>query len=420
MGLAAAGVVVVQMDCGSQTYSFVGSKNWNVSASLQGFYDDNYSTGPSKKGSFGIEFSPTITANIPLTQTEIGLLYTYGLQYYEQRDHLNVNPIDQSHTFNFWVDHAFNERWNTKINDSFNVGQEPELLQAGASGVSATPFRLNGDNIANNASIMLHTDWTRLFSTELTYGNAFYNYDQQPYAGELNRDQNTIDLDLQWHIAPETVAFIGYEFGVVNYTDGALIDPTTYIVNGKIIRYYSDSRDNLSHYGYVGLQHNFLPNLVGSARVGGQYNDQFNDPLLTSTSFDPYVDVSLIYTYLPGCNAQVGYTQQRNATDLVAVNQVNYSLTQDQESSKVYASINHRITPKLLVSAIGSWSDSTFNGGQYNNQDETDYGLGLNANYAFTRNFSGELGYNYDNLSSPDGGRAYERNRFYIGVTVAY
>lgn len=412
MGLAATGVAACQMAC-AQALQPGPAKDWNVSTSLQGFYDDNYTTAPSRKGSFGFEVSPTISANVPLTQTDFGLLYTYGLQYYEERDHLNQNPIDQSHTLNFWLDHAFNERWHAKVSDSFNVGQEPALLAPGQP-VSAAPFRLDGNNIANDASAMLHSDWSRQFSSEITYDNFFSDYSSQPYAGELNRDQNTIALDLQWHFSPETTALIGYEFGTVNYTDGAII--ATY---GNNLPYYSDARDNVSHYVYVGLNHNLLPNLVAAGKVGLQYTDNYNDPLQKSTDLSPYVLLSLIYTYLPGCNAQVGFTQSRNATDLTSVGS-NGSLTLNQESSTVYASVNHQVTSKLLVSVVGNFSDSTFNGGLYNGQSDTDYNLGVNANYSFTRHISGQAGYNYDNLTSPDSARVYERNRYYIGLTISY
>jgi hypothetical protein len=335
-----------------------------------------------------------------------------------------VNPYDQSHQVNLWVDHAFNERWDLKVSDTFVVGQEPELLN-GTSGQGAVPYRLDGNNIANNGLVKLHTDWTPLFSSELIYQNNFYQYSAQPYSGELNRIDNSPELDLQWHLAPETVAFIGYQFEIENYTENAVIGQY-YVAHPPNIlvgpyNYYSDSRDNINHYGYLGLQHTFLPNLVGSVRGGFQYYETINDPLQNTTDLTPYVDLSLIYTYLPGCNAQVGFTETRNATDVVTVNSSNYSLTQDQASSTVYASINHQLTPKLLLSAIGRFSDSSFNGGQFADQEQDDYSLGLNANYAFTRHFSGTLGYNYDNVSAPSGTfQTYERNRFFVGVVISY
>ena len=61
------------------------TKIWSASASLRGFYDDNYTTSPNgdKQGSAGFEVSPSVQFNVPLQQTEIGLKYTYGLYYYQ-------------------------------------------------------------------------------------------------------------------------------------------------------------------------------------------------------------------------------------------------------------------------------------------------------------------------------------------------
>jgi hypothetical protein len=264
------------------------------------------------------------------------------------------------------------------------------------------------------------------------------------YAGELNRIQNSVNLDLQWHLSPQTLISAGYSFQIVNYTGDELIGyannetlvvagvpyyngfiptppaPAPGVIGHQPIAYFSNSRDNISHIGYVGATQNLLDSLVAAGRVGFQYVDDFNDPLNKTTSIDPYVSLSLIYTYLPDCTAQIGFTQTRNATDVVSINNQNGSLTLDQESSTLYASINHHFTQKLLVSVIGQYSDSTFNGGQFAGGSDTDYNLGLSANYAFTRNLSANFNYNFDDLLSPISQRGFERNRVSIGLSVAY
>ncbi len=420
VGLAASGAMVLNMSGMAQSALFGDAKDWNVSSSLQGFYDSNYNIGANQQGSWGIELSPTITATIPLTQTQIGFLYTYGLQWYAQRQNDHVNAYDQQHTVSLWVDHAFNERYDLKVADTFNSGQEPELLAGGG-----TIYRVNGNNIANNATATLNTEWTRLISTSLSYENNFYDYQSQPYAGQLNRVDNSPALDVQWHLTPETMLFVGYKFNIENYLDGAVIanyGPTT--PGGPLENYYSDSRDNISHFGYVGAQANLLPNLVAAGKVGVQYYETINNPVQNTSDTTPYADLSLIYTYQPGCNAQMGFTETRNATDVVSVNNTaasNYSLTQDLLSSTVYASVNHQLTPKLLLTVIGRYTASQYNGGEFNNEWQYDYSAGVSANYAFTRHVSGQLGYNYDNVAAPAGsGQSYLRNRVYFGFSVAY
>ena len=108
-----------------------------------------------------------------------------------------------------------------------------------------------------------------------------------------------------WSISPGT----RWHYSYIRYAPN---------VTGQFTPLYSNSRDNLSHYGYVGVQHTFLENLTGSANVGVQYTEYYNDPNSTS-SLGPYADASLIYTYASGSYAQLGLTQSRNATDTVQI-----------------------------------------------------------------------------------------------------
>jgi hypothetical protein len=413
MGLAAAGTSGLQAAYSPDMSDT--SKIWTVSASLRAFYDDNYTTvGSGKQGSFGVQVSPQFQLNAPLRQTEVGLRYIYGLSYYQERDRLGQAPYDQTHQFDLWVDHAFNERWQARFQDSFVVGQEPELLTPAGAG-SATLQRVSGDNISNTGKFSLHTDWTKLFSTELGYQNTFYNYQNSggtalapSLAGLLNRDENLISLDFQWHIWKDTTGFFGYQYGQVNYLGNEPIAPG----------YMSSARDNRSHYGYVGAQHAFLDNLTGTARVGVQYTQDYNDPSSTS-SFGPYASASLVYTYAAGSYAQVGLTHSRNATAQSTLDATGH-LTQDQESTVVYGSINHQFTPKLTASLVANFQDSSYHDGAFNGQSDDFYGAGLNLTYSFTHNFSMETGYNFDDSVSAVPGQSYTRNRVYIGVTASY
>ena len=380
VGLAAAGTTGLQAAYAPDLNSMETAKLWSLSGTLRSFYDDNYNTapaGPNKHGSFGFEVSPSFSLNVPLQQTEFGLRYTYGLYYYQDREALGENPVDQTHQFDLWMDHAFSERWQTKVQDSFVAGQEPELINGGRL------LRTSGDNIHNTGTITLDTQWTRLVGTEFSYQNNFYDYQQNSgYAGLLNRLEHLISLNVNWRMLPTTTAFIGYQYGQVNYIGNEIISigPIT----------YSDNRDNRSQYGYVGALYNPLSNLSIST-----------------------------YTYLPGSYAQVGFTQTRNATDVVAPD-TSGKITEDQESSVVYASINHRFTPQLTGNVTGNLQFSTFNGGFYNSQSQTMYSLGLNLSYSFNPHVSVEIGYNFDNLSSDVPGEEYQRNRVYAGVTGTY
>ena len=130
----------------------------------------------------------------------------------------------------------------------------------------------------------------------------------------------------------------------------------------------------------------------------------------------------MVYTYLPGSYAQLGFTQTENATDQVgySANGSNGNVSLFTESSTLYASINQKLTPKLMGTVIGRWQHSIYNGGLYNNQADDYYSFGLNLSYSFNPHFSAEAGYNLDNLSSQIPGNNYTRNRVYLGVSATY
>jgi hypothetical protein len=432
-GLVALGAAALQ----SAMASPASPQYWNVSATLRGFYDDNYNISGTSKGSFGLELQPEVSFHVPLQQTDMGIRYNYGLYYYQDRDSLGVNPFDQSHNVDLWVDHAFNERWHAKVTDTFAVGQEPELLNSNPALANPITYRINGNNLSNHGAIALDTDWTHLFSTGLTYLNSLYAYDNSgatvqfsgnptpifsgaTLAGLLDRIEESVSLDFKWHVQPETTLFAGYQLSWANYTGNepiaVIAPPMSSSFNGV---YHSADRDSVTHYGYVGIEHQFTANLSGNARVGALYTDNYADPLFASTSLAPYADLSLQYTYIPGSYVQIGFTHDINSSDQVAPDSSGH-ITQYAESSVLYADLNHKFTPDLTGTVIGRVQESIFQGGAANNASDTTYSLGINLNYRINRHFSVDAGYNYDNLVSELAGRNYARNRVYLGLAANY
>jgi hypothetical protein len=406
---------------------------------LRGFYDDNPDILENGRGSFGLEFVPSISFHEPFQQTDVGIRYTYGLYYYQDRNDNGLNPFDQTHQVDLWLDHAFNERWHVNLTDTFAVGQEPELLTPNPVTAQAAPFRVDGDNISNHGGVVLSTDWTRLFSTSLTYNNSFYDYEEggavvlqnsspeqiltpgvglgPSLAGILNRVDQNIALDFKWHVQPETTFLIGYQFSWEDYTANEPIAVFPMLTSTFV--YHSGDRNNWSQYGYIGVEHEFTPNLSANIRAGASYTDAYADPLFPTTAWNPYADISLEYTYMPGSYLQFGFTHDVSATDQVQPN-VAGNITQYADDSVIYLDINQRLTSKIVATIIGRVQYSTFEGGLAGADDETDYGVGLNLTYSISQHFSVDVGYNFDDVVTQIAGYQYDRNRVYLGLTATY
>jgi hypothetical protein len=420
VGLAAAGTVSLQADYAPDLNSMQTTKIWSASASLRGFYDDNYNTAHDKQGSAGFEVSPSLQLSVPLQQTEIGLKYTYGLYYYQTRQNQGNDPVDQSHQVDLWLDHAFTERFQGTVKDTFRYGREPSLLNPNGGPQSFS--RINGNNIANYANASLTSDWTREFSTVSTYNNSFYNFQNSgttvanlstqgaSQAGLLDRIDQSIANDFRWSVSQQTIVLIGYAFGWVDYTAGEPIQQSA------TTTFYSNDRNYRSHTGYVGFQSTVLPNLNASVKVGVEDDQYYRQ---SYSQLGPYLVSTASYTYAPGSYVQVGIQHNQNASDIAALGS-NGRPTLSEESTVFSASLNHQITAKLLGSLVGSVQDSTYNQGAYNNNSDWIYSLGANLSYAFNQHFSTEVGYNFDDLQSNVPNNSFSRNRFYLGVTAAY
>jgi len=204
---------------------------------------------------------------------------------------------------------------------------------------------------------------------------------------------------------------------LVNYIGDQAIAPDTR-PGAKSPYFYSDDRNTRSHIVYVGVEHNLLANLHVSANAGVQEVDYYNASPSTS-SLQPYGELSVDYTYAPGSYVELGFHQQENATDVVSPSK-NGKITQSQESSVIFATVNHQVTQKLLATAIINFQNSVYNGGSNANEADQTYSFGSDLKYSFTQHFSAMLGYNFDDLQSNIPGRSYSRNRVYLGVTATY
>jgi hypothetical protein len=258
------------------------------------------------------------------------------------------------------------------------------------------------------------------------YQNSWYDYTgpaatagQPEYSAVLNRLEHLIILNTRWQIAEQTVGILGYNFGAVGYTSSTSLAPSGSPYASPAVR------NDYSHYVYVGVDHSFRSDLSVSARVGAQIVDYYNSdeaPNNPGSDVSPYASLSFNYTYMEGGVFNLGFTHAKNSTD-VAFDAATGKLTFDQESSTVSASVTQVLTPlspDLTATLSGTYQNSAYDGGGFNGDTDDYYTLGFNLTYQITHYISTEAGYNYDLLSSQVGGRGYNRNRVYIGVTASY
>lgn len=392
-------------------------KIWNVSASLRGFYDDNYATAPSSPGpgpiagprsSFGFELSPSAGLNLQREQTTLTANYIYSMRYYDDRV---TDSADHSHQLNAKLNHNFSPRYRIDVTESFAIAQEPQLLDPATL---TRPLRSDGNNIRNIAGLTFGADITPLLTMELGYQNGYYDYQQKgvdSLSARLDRMENQISVNSRWNIQPTTVGIFGYQYSQTDQSSNDQIFSP--VIPAALVN--ADTRDSRSHYLYVGADHSFTPQLNGSVRVGGQYTEFPNHVVGTAdNTISPYVDVNGSYSYADGCFFQLGVKHNRSSTDI--------STSLDQEATSIYGSLNHKITPKLTANVVAQYQLSEFYQGPQGGAADNFFSTGLNLSYEINQYFSAETGYNYDRLDSnvTGGNRSYTRNRVYIGFRATY
>lgn len=439
VGLVALGASAVQSASAQALVGPDQSKPWSVGVTLRGFYDDNPGTVPNdasvnKRDSFGFEVSPSAALVWSMEQTTLNLGLLYSLKYYDTVPPGYTTHDAQDFTFNAGVTHAFSEQLKVKVSDSFVIGQEPDMLRAGNTFSSYNT--VSGDNIRNYGSIALDAQVAPKFGLGFGYDNALYDYKasgatlgppifglnpvEPSLSGVLDRIENRAHLEGLYSIGPETKGILGYKFTEIDYTGDEPIAGYAQFPGSLV---FSDGRNSREHTGYLGVEHNFSPQLTGTIRAGVSYTEYYNDPT-TDASYTPYVDATIKYAYAPASSVQAGFSYDRNATDVVGLYSTVGGYTVDAESAVFFAAVTHSFDPRFFANLVAQFQNSKLNGGAYDNQNEQYYLLGLDFEYKFNAFFSGHVGYNYDRLDSDvmSGGvkRSFDRNRVYIGVTASY
>jgi hypothetical protein len=416
-GLVALGAASLQAATTPTLPSSSSGRSWNVSASLRGFYDDNYATAPDvvKRDSFGFEISPMASVILGLGgPTQFGASYKYGLRYYEDRTN---NRADHSHQFNLNFNHEFSPRYRVSLYDDLVVAQEGFLLDP-AQRVQA--LRLNGNNVRNIAGVDFVADMSDNIAIEPGYSFTFYDYDGKgpaSYSARLDRQEHLAKLAVRWkRMLERTDGLLGYQFGSVNYTSEDTLDPTNVPLSPKL-------RNNRSHYYFAGVDYTATAQLTLNLRAGAQTVD-YRGGRATHTS--PYVDFSGTYRFQPASTLQLGYKLSRISTDLigrVAADPAN--ITIDQLAHFLYGRVSHTIS-RLTLSAGAQYQYGTFRGGAIQSQSEDYLMVDVSANYRFNEFLSAEVGYMAELLrdhgwqTTGVGVRNFDRNMVYIGIKATY
>ena len=394
LGVAAIGVAGVQAaDAG---------KVWEVTASLRGFYDDNYTTSPDQlaEESWGIEVSPGINFTLGEgTDMEFSAGYAFGMRYYEDRESDNE---DYGHELGISLDKKFSDTSVLLLSNGLVVAQEPEILNGG------TPLRIEGDNLRNTFAARYRRVLSGSTGVDIGYGNSIFDYEEEYHSSLLDRSYNEVSLDVFYGMA-ETEYYAGYRYSSTDF-EGDVLQVPGLVFNPA-------ARSNHAHAGYVGARHQLDKNILANVRAGVQNVDYYDfdlmPGLIPEDESSPYVDARMEWEYAEGSKLVAGATLARGATDLQAA---------DQEIGSVYAQLLHKISGRVHGTLTGRFQDAEISGGgeRLDGKEESLLLLGASLTYAVADNIWAEVSYNYDELDSDVPHRSFERNYLSVGIGTTY
>ena len=377
-------------------------KVWEVTASLRGFYDDNYTTSPDElaEESWGIEVSPGINFTLGEgTDMEFSAGYAFGMRYYEDRESDNE---DYGHELGISLDKKFSDTSVLLLSNGLVVAQEPEILNGG------TPLRIEGDNLRNTFAARYRRILSGSTGVDIGYGNSIFDYEEQYHSALLDRSYNEVSLDVFYGMA-ETEYYAGYRYSSTDF-EGDVLQVPGLVFNPA-------ARSNHAHAGYVGARHQLDKNILANVRAGVQNIDYYDfdlmPGLIPEDESSPYVDARMEWEYAEGSKLVAGATLARGATDLQAA---------DQEISSVYAQLLHKISGRVHGTLTGRFQDAEISGGGegLDGKEESLLLLGASLTYAVADNIWAEVSYNYDELDSDVPYRSFERNYLSVGIGTTY
>lgn len=395
----------------------------------------------SKQSSYGISFSPSVNFSAVREQGEIGLGYTFGLKWYEDRD---PDSTDESHTIAAKIAHSVSPTFSFELANNLRIAQEPEIEAGTVRRVGnrtesgfLRPIRGDQDYLHNQASFYATQMLSDTYSIYAGYENTIFNFDDRDFSFYLDRVEHTPLIHLKAQLKPNTVGLIGYRFKVVDYTGDAVTIDGDPRVGRETMTLSPDARDSDSHYVYAGLDHAFTPTLQGSLRLGAQFtkfvNADDNPQSTIDDATSPFADANLSYGYAEGSHFQIGVKHERNRHDMAfdyyrsedkSGPNLESDLILDQEQTVVYASVHHQLTAKLNASLVGHYLNGTYEGGgpTVDGQNDEYWAFGLSLDYAINPYLAAEAGYNFDDYESgvQSEYRSYDRNRVYVGLRASY
>lgn len=330
------------------------------------------------------EVSPKFAVNTSLTeQTFFSAYFQPRLDYFENRP---GSKALYSQDIDARLAHSFSPTSAIDLTDQYAYDQNPEALLSGVP--VNTDQTLQSNQFDGKFTFSPAERLGLILKTRVMY----YDYIDPVLGDLLNRFENLYGMEFDYSLLPELRLAGEYRHLDVDYRN--------------------DPADNDKHSDFLmaGFDYKVGPKLTASVRLGAEYTRR--DGLSDETT--PYAQIAAKYDYARGSFVSLGYIYDLEETS-------NPILFSDERTHRIFASIQHAITPDIFASASLEYDPATLIGrpGQMNVGEDTTH-AGLALTYQPGRNRRISAFYDYDFVDSGISSRGMNRSQIGVRATVIF
>ena len=360
---------------------------WTVGASLG--YDDNPTPGSDNETAYGVVYvGAAFLSQSPQTTVEFAGRLGY-VHYFDDLDFglLKVDQSTPTGSLRLNLTHRVNERLRLSSRNSMAFEYQPDYS------IGSSAIRQTGAYTRWSTDNSVGYRWSERLGTYTGFIYDGVEYDN-PAAQRNDISAITLYNDFRYQLSPQTVATLTYRYADRNTAGSA--------------------RDTQNHFIMVGGEHRFSSNSVAIVRAGVQLRS-------IDGSTRDYTSPSAEAAVTTRVNQQLSVKAYGRLSTEDSSRQVGAAVYDNANTMRLGVSGTYRVSQALSLSSGINYMSLAYEDGPPN--DDVDESL-INAFVGFDLQIAENLylngSYNFEDLSSDEDTREYDRNRMSIGVRATF
>ena len=359
---------------------------WTVGASLG--YDDNPTPGSDNETAYGVVYvGAAFLSQSPQTTVEFAGRLGY-VHYFDDLDFglLKVDQSTPTGSLRLNLTHRVNERLRLSSRNSMAFEYQPDY-SIGSSAIRQTGAytRWSSDNSVGYR-------WSERLGTYTGFIYDGVEYDN-PAAQRNDISAITLYNDFRYQLSPQTVATLTYRYADRNTAGSA--------------------RDTQNHFIMVGGEHRFSSNSVAIVRAGVQLRS-------IDGSTRDYTSPSAEAAVTTRVNQQLSVKAYGRLSTEDSSRQVGAAVYDNANTMRLGVTGTYRVSQALSLSSGINYMSLAYEDGTAEDRDESLINVFVGFDLQIAENLYLNGSYNFEDLSSDEDTREYDRNRMSIGVRATF